>query len=87
MKFIFLIVLLTLVACDGGNNQNTKVQVGSVGDTGNPGNISDQQYASTYINQTANTLPPELKINSVDKTYLQTEIDLTAEELETLNQL
>lgn len=87
MKFIFLLVLLTLASCDVGKSQNSKVSIGSVGDAGNTDGITNQQYAASYINQSTSTLPSELKIDNSDKAYLKTEIDLTAEELETLNQL
>lgn len=79
MRFIFLFVLLFLVSCDGSKSQkNSKVTVGGV---------SDEQYANAYINQSTQTLPPDLKISSGEKIYLNSELNLTAEESQTLEQL
>lgn len=78
MKFFFLFVLFSLVACDGGGNRTSKVTVGGV---------ANEQYANEYIKQSTDTLPPELKITDGDKIYLESELSLTAEEQQTLNQL
>lgn len=82
MKIFFLFVLLFLVSCSGdkGEGKTISGQVTS-------GNIAEEQAAKEYIQQSIQTLPSELKISNEDKTNLKAELELTAEEAQSLDQL
>lgn len=81
MKYLFLLILLFLVSCSGKDESN--VSSGKVTSSDVLGEVA----AKEYIQNSVQTLPPELKITTSDKTFLSSEIALTDEELQTLDQL
>ena len=85
MKIIFLSILLFLISCSGGGGggDTAKIEGGNV----TPGNITDEQVAQEFIHQSNQTLPPELKFTDDDNVIIQSELDLTADEISSLNQL
>lgn len=82
MKIFFLLVLSFLISCSGGEGEG-KTSTAKV----TAGNIAENFAAKEYIQQSVQTLPPELKISNEDKSNLKAELDLTTEESQSLDLL
>lgn len=81
MKIFALFSLVFLISCNsggGGNSGERKSSSGAV--------VYDKEFRE-YINQSVKTLPNELKLTDEDKIIVESEVNLTSEESQTLNVL
>lgn len=80
MKIFFVSVLFFLVSCNNGDNGSSSSKV-------TPAASTDEQYAKDYIQQSLKTLPPELKLTNQEKSYIKSELSLTVDESQSLDQI